>query len=286
MRGNEAIICGMHEFIPNHWRLTISPPSRGGWNMALDEAILEAVGRGEALPTLRFYAWEPPCISLGVAQSIHDVDLKRLHAKRWDIVRRSTGGRAILHTDELTYAVIAPIENPHVTGGVLESYRHLSAGLVAGLQQMAMSVEIEPEKQLSEGERGNPVCFQAPSAYEITVKQRKLLGSAQVRRRNGILQHGTLPLKGDITRICEVLQFDDEEERIFAVDALRNRAATVEDLLGEPLSWESAAKAMSEGFRQALDLQLESRDPSPGELTRAEELQRERFANTRWTERI
>jgi lipoate-protein ligase A len=254
--------------------------------MALDEAILEAVSRGESLPTLRLYAWEPPCISLGVAQSIDDVDLKRLRTKRWDLVRRSTGGRAILHTDELTYAVIAPIDNPHVAGGVLESYRHLSAGLVASLQHMGMSVEIEPEKQLTEDERGNPVCFQAPSAYEITVKQRKLLGSAQVRRRFGILQHGTLPLKGDITRICEVLQFNSEEDRTSAADALRNRAATVEDLLSGPSSWEKAAEAMSEGFRQALDLQFEAGEPSRGELTRAEDLQRERFTNAQWTERV
>lgn len=276
----------MHEFHPYHWRLILSPPAHGGLNMALDEAILEAVGRGESLPTLRFYAWEPPCISIGVAQSSRDVDMVRLRTARWDLVRRSTGGRAILHTDELTYAVIAPIDNPHVAGGVLGSYRYLSAGLVAGLQQMGMSVDIEPEKQLSEDERGNPVCFQAPSAYEITVKQRKLLGSAQVRRRYGILQHGTLPLKGDITRICEVLQFDNEDDRTSAADALRNRAATVEELLGERLSWESAAQAMSEGFRRALNLKLESGDPSPGELTRAEDLLRERFANTQWTERI
>lgn len=276
----------MHEIHPNHWRLIQSPPASGGWNMALDEAILEAVGRGESLPTLRFYAWDPPCISLGVAQPIRDVDVKRLRMKRWDLVRRSTGGRAILHTDELTYAVIAPIDNPHLAGGVLDSYRHLSAGLVAGLQHMGMSVEIEPEKQLTEEERGNPVCFQAPSSYEITVKQRKLLGSAQVRRRYGILQHGTLPLKGDITRICEVLQFDSEEDRTSAADALRTRAATAEELLGKPLSWEMAAQAMSEGFRQALELQLESEDPTPGELARAEELQGERFTSAQWTERI
>jgi lipoate-protein ligase A len=116
--------------------------------------------------------------------------------------------------------------------------------------------------------------------------KKKLLGSAQVRRRFGILQHGTLPLKDDITRICEVLQFDSEEDRTSAADALRNRAATVEDLLGKPLSWEMAVEAMSAGFRQALDLQLESGDPTPGELTRAEELQSERFANAQWTERI
>ena len=254
--------------------------------MALDEAILEAVSNGVSPPTLRFYAWNPPCISLGVAQSIHDLDLKRLHSKRWDLVRRTTGGRAILHTDELTYAVVAPIGNRHVAGGVLESYRHLSLGLVAGLQNMGLRVEIEPEKKLSAQERGNPVCFQAPSAYEITVKQRKLLGSAQVRRRSGILQHGTLPLRGDITRICEVLQFENEEARTSAAEALQDRAATVEHLLGEPISWDHAAGAMSEGFQQALELQFESGDPSSEELVRAEELQCERFTNAQWTERM
>jgi lipoate-protein ligase A len=93
-------------------------------------------------------------------------------------------------------------------------------------------------------------------------------------------------LKGDITRICEVLRFDSEEDRISAADALRNRAATVKDLLGKPLSWELAVQAMSAGFRQALDLQLEPGDPTPGELARAEELRGERFANSQWTERV
>jgi lipoate-protein ligase A len=93
-------------------------------------------------------------------------------------------------------------------------------------------------------------------------------------------------LKGDITRICEVLRFDSEEDRISAVDALRNRAATVEELLGKPFSWEMTAQAMSEGFRQALDLQFESGGPTHAELARAEELQGERFANAQWTERV
>jgi lipoate-protein ligase A len=254
--------------------------------MALDEAILEAVSNRDSPPTLRFYAWDPPCISLGVAQSIHDVDLERLGAKGWDLVRRSTGGRAILHTDELTYSIIAPSDNTHVAGGVLESYRHLSQGLVAGLQRLGMTVEIEPEKQLSIQERGNPVCFQAPSAYEITVNHKKLLGSAQVRRRSGILQHGTLPLSGDITRICEVLQFEDDGARAAAAAALLDRAATVEDLLGEPVPWDHAAAAMREGFQQALKIQIDIGELTHEELIRAEDLQRERFTNAQWTERI
>jgi lipoate-protein ligase A len=88
--------------------------------MALDESILEHIGRGESIPTLRLYAWEPACLSLGHAQPFADVDWKRLTERGWEVVRRLTGGRAILHTDEITYSVIAPNDEPRVAGTVLE----------------------------------------------------------------------------------------------------------------------------------------------------------------------
>src|SRR3989337_4154135 len=96
------------------WRLVITPPARGAWNMALDESILEQIGRGASLPTLRLYAWDPACLSLGHAQPFADVDMTRLKERGWEVVRRATGGRAILHTDELTYSVIAPNDEPRV----------------------------------------------------------------------------------------------------------------------------------------------------------------------------
>ena len=113
------------------WRVMLTPPAPGPWNMALDEAILEGVGKKEVLPTLRLYAWQPACLSLGYAQSAKDVDQDQLHTCGWDLVRRPTGGRAILHTDELTYSVIAPLHEPRVYGNILESYRHLSMALLS-----------------------------------------------------------------------------------------------------------------------------------------------------------
>src|SRR5512142_2493749 len=92
------------------WRLLITAPARGAWNMAVDEAMLEHIGRGESMPTLRLYAWEPACLSLGQAQPYADVDRIRLRQRGWDVVRRPTGGRAILHTDELTYSIVASAE--------------------------------------------------------------------------------------------------------------------------------------------------------------------------------
>src|SRR5512140_660191 len=105
---------------PILWRVVRTPAAPGAWNMAVDEAILEFAARGAVLPTLRLYAWDPPCLSLGYAQPSSDVDLETLRRRGWDLVRRPTGGRAILHTNELTYSVSGPQHEPRLAGGVLE----------------------------------------------------------------------------------------------------------------------------------------------------------------------
>lgn len=268
------------------WRLIQSPVLSGAENMALDESILEAVSTAVAPPTLRLYAWSPPCLSLGYAQPYADVDIDRLLSRNWTIVRRPTGGRAILHTDELTYSVIAPIDHPDLAGGVLQSYRLLSRALVSGLEYLGLAVSVAPEVQLSEMERGNPVCFEVPSSYEIEVDGRKLLGSAQVRRVKGILQHGTLPLEGDITRIVEVLQFQEEQSRQRARERIKVRAASLSELAGSKVTWEQAANALRKGFEHALGWHLDEQLPTQAELDRASELKHSRYSNPDWTARI
>ena len=173
------------------WRLLITPPARGAWNMALDESILEHIGRGESVPTLRLYAWDPACLSLGHAQPFADVDTNRLKERGWEVVRRATGGRAILHTDELTYSVIAPNDEPSVAGSVLESYNRLAQALLLAVKNLELPVEMK-EGKANDNSTPNPVCFEVPSAYEITVDGKKLIGSAQARKKEGVLQHGSL----------------------------------------------------------------------------------------------
>jgi lipoate-protein ligase A len=270
----------------NTWRLLVCDPDSGARNMALDEAILESVSSGSALPTLRLYAWRPPCLSLGYAQPVGDVDRQALADRGWQLVRRPTGGRAILHTDELTYAVIAPDGHPDLRGGVLESYRRLSRGLTSGLAALGVSVDPVHEAPIPPGSRENPVCFEAPSAYEITVGGLKLLGSAQVRRRGGILQHGTLPLAGDISRICLALRYGDQHAREEARSRVLARAATLGRLLGYDPAWPVVVQAMQSGFEQALGWQFEPGEVLPRESERARELEDERFTDPAWTERI
>src|SRR5664280_2236384 len=147
----------------NIWRLLITPPARGAWNMAVDESILETMGSSAVLPTLRLYAWEPACLSLGYAQPIADVDIPRLHAHGWEMVRRPTGGRAVLQTDELTYAVIAPLNEPRLAGSVLESYRRLAQALVQALNLLSLPVQVSENSVKTREAIPNPICFEVPS---------------------------------------------------------------------------------------------------------------------------
>lgn len=307
----------------NTWRLLYTPPARGAWNMAVDEAILEHVQRGESQPTLRLYAWQPACLSLGRAQSFADVDMARLKANGWEIVRRVTGGRAILHTDELTYSITGSAEEPVLAGGVLESYNRLAQALLYAVRELGLPVEMkehgsryalreEPLRQAQYGGSGlpfdtlrtsldhqsaksiNPVCFEVPSTYEITVAGKKLIGSAQARKKAGVLQHGSLPLKGDLTRICDALIFENESAREIAKERLLTHAATVstvlntsvESTLGVETDWETAAQAFVKGFEAQLGIHFQRGEMSRSESERAEELVKEKYAHPAWTERI
>ena len=267
------------------WRLLIAPPARGAWNMAVDESILEHIGRGESLPTLRLYAWQPPCLSLGHAQPFSDVDMNRLGERGWDVVRRPTGGRAILHTDELTYSVIAPNHEPRVAGSILESYNRLAGALLQAVKSLGLPVEMKEDSGASHG-IPNPVCFEVPSAYEITVHGKKLIGSAQARRKEGMLQHGSLPLTGDLARITEALIFADESARKDAAERLLARATTVESILGREVLWNDAAQAFVWAFEATLGLELEAQPLSESECGRADQLVREKYDHPDWMKRV
>ncbi|MCS7248030.1 MAG: lipoate--protein ligase family protein [Anaerolineales bacterium] len=280
------------------WRLVITSPARGAWNMAVDEAILEAIGRELVPPTLRLYSWEPPCLSLGYAQPIGDVDLVALLANGWDLVRRPTGGRAILHTDELTYSVIGPHHEPRLQGGVLESYQRLSQALLKALELLNIPAQVQPLASSSassfpslsaasvSNELNHPVCFEIPSNYELLAQGRKIIGSAQARRKEGVLQHGSFPLCGDLTRILQVLNFPDENARLAARERLKAHAATAEQVLGEAISWQQAADAMIQGFELALDLRFVKADLTGFEIARAEELYHEKYTSLGWNHRL
>ncbi len=269
------------------WRVLSHGPFDGAMNMAVDHAILEAVAAGRVPPTLRFYAWKPACLSLGYMQKITDADRDRLAARGWDLVRRLTGGRAILHTNELTYSVAVRAGNPIVAGDIVQSYRRLSRALLAGLEQLGAAPQADKQKKRPARRENRPVCFEVPSHYEITIGGKKLVGSAQVRKFDAVLQHGSLPLAGDITRICDALAFPDEDKREMVRARVRRRAATLELALGRAITWERAATALRDSFRDVFDLQLVPASAlTPEEQARAEELRREQYTTEEWNARF
>lgn len=270
------------------WRLIVNPgPVSGPLNMAIDEAIFELNDAGSAaMPTLRLYAWNPPCLSLGISQPVSDIDLAALTTRGWDLVRRPTGGRAILHADELTYSVIGSTHEPRLAGSVLESYRRLAQALLYTLQTLGLQADIKESGPTSKQPLSSAVCFEVPSDYEITTGGKKILGSAQARRKNNLLQHGSLPLTGNLTRITESMKFEDEALRHIAAQRLLQHAVTVEMVLGKPVPWEQAAQAMVLGFEKALNIGLVPGDLTAQERELAEQLYLEKYSARQWTHHV
>jgi lipoyl(octanoyl) transferase len=280
----------MTDYAPATWRLLITPPTDGATNMAIDEALLYALADGKGRPTLRLYQWVPPCLSLGYNEPSADVDEAACARLGYTWVRRPTGGRAILHTDELTYSVTAAEGEPRVAGSIVNSYRQLSAGLLAGLRALGADVFQAQTEKVVNPDQG-AACFDTPSNYEITVDGRKLVGSAQVRRRGIVLQHGALPLTGDLTRIFNCLQLDgNEANRHSAQEAaqatLLAHACTLEEALGRVVPFEEAAQALARGFASALNLCLEAAGLTDYEQELAERLRRDQYAGDAWNRRI
>ncbi|MGF1506326.1 MAG: biotin/lipoate A/B protein ligase family protein [Anaerolineae bacterium] len=263
------------------WRVIIHPAASGAMNMAIDEAIAMHVAQEHSPPTLRFYAWDPPCLSLGYSQRASEADFDRIHERGWHIVRRITGGRAILHTDEVTYSVALRPDDPRGAGSIVESYRRLSAGLLAGFERLGASVGSERADSAARRFKG-PVCFEMPSDYEITAYGRKLVGSAQTRRDGMLLQHGALPLTGDVSRIVDALSFPDEEARETARRRTLERAITLQEAVGVRQSMARTVGQLMAGFAEALNLILEEGQLSEAEQAAAEDLYHTKYTTEEW----
>jgi lipoate-protein ligase A len=267
------------------WRLFVDPAYDGATNMAIDEALLRQIGARRSNPAVRVFRWEPACLSLGVGQSAKDADRDLIQRHGWHIVRRLTGGRAILHTDEITYTVALPNDHPLVAGTIVESYQRISKGLLRALEHLGMYAQAEPQA-LDAPKLTGPVCFEVPSNYEIAVDGKKMLGSAQVRKHSGMLQHGSLPLTGDLSRICDSLVFANESERTTSKERVLKRAITLHDALGRNVAWDEAAGAIVQAFEEVFMVDLLPADLTSEEQLLADELRSTRYATEEWTVRL
>jgi lipoate-protein ligase A len=176
--------------------------------MAVDEAILDGciAGAARSTPTLRLYGWSPPALSLGrfqEARTSHDPVY--LRESGIDLVRRPTGGSAVLHEFERTYSLVARLREGEFPGGVLDTYRRVAAALCAAMRELGLEAVAHRAVRESPRRAAEAACFGGPSAHEVAVSERKLVGSAQLRRRGAFLQHGSVLVRAEPERLARAL---------------------------------------------------------------------------------
>jgi lipoate-protein ligase A len=264
------------------FRLLVTEPLDGALNMALDETLLEGRLADTAPPTLRFFAWEPATISLGYGQPLdHRIDVAAAAALGIGLVRRPTGGSAILHEGpdlELTYSVAARAGDFEGADDLLETYRWIGAALAAGLRRLAAPVEMVPV-QPSDPAAMPTFCFARTGSYELEVGGLKVVGSAQRRQGTGFLQHGSVMLGAAPDRLRRVFP---GAGRPAERDPLAGMT-TLEAVLGRRPGFDETMTALGEGFREVHALELSPDGLSTSEMERAETLVREKYGTERWT---
>ena len=276
------------------WRFIQSGPTDPALNMAVDEAIMAGQATGDSPPTLRFYGWAPPTLSIGYFQKAEEeVDFEALSRFGLGFVRRPTGGRAVLHDRELTYSMIMPEDYPGMPRTVNEAYRVLSEGLVLGFRRLGLQAEMvslaSDEDKQKYAAAGSAACFDSPSWYELVVEGRKAAGSAQVRQKGALLQHGSILLDLDIEQLFAVLRFPSERVRTRLKASFADKAVAINDIRRDlelaPVTLAEAELAFAEGIAEGLGVRLEPGGLTPNEAETAERLAASKYGSREWSMR-
>lgn len=242
------------------WRLIIDGPVRGAMNMALDRAVLHGVAAGWSVPTLRLYQWERPTVTLGRFQPVEQVDLDACERRGFDVVRRPTGGRGVLHDDELTYSIVAGTRDG-VPSGVAASYRYLSAALAEAYLALGVPARVTAR---SRGEKGAGACYLHATQADLSLGAAKLSGSAQVWKDSAVLQHGSFVVSRDVDAEAEVFRLDERGRKALALTT-----ATLSGSLDRLPSFDEIADAVVTATQRVLRLTLVAGRFSEAELAAA-----------------
>ncbi|MCO4850183.1 octanoyltransferase LipM [Bacillus vallismortis] len=269
------------------WRFIDSGNANPAFNMALDEALLYWHSEKKIPPVIRFYGWNPATLSVGYFQNIKkEINFEAVHKYRLGFVRRPTGGRGVLHDQELTYSVIVSEEHPEMPATVTEAYRVISEGILQGFRNLGLDAyfaipRTEKEKESLKNPRSS-VCFDAPSWYELVVEGRKVAGSAQTRQKGVILQHGSILLDLDEDKLFDLFLYPSERVRERMQRNFKNKAVAINELTEKRVTMDEARKAFKEGFEAGLNIHLEPYELSQEELDFVQHLAETKYASDEW----
>ena len=261
----------------NAWRYLDTGALPGALNMAVDQAVLGFHANGKSPPTLRLYRWSPPAVSLGYCQKRHNLDLAACRGLGIEVVRRPSGGRAVLHLGDLTYAVIAGTADG-IPSAVTAAYRLICDGLLQGFRLLGINARmgrgvIKPPP--------HEICFLRGALGSIEYLERKFVGSAQTWHASSMLQHGSVILVPQIETL-ESLWLGSGESPAELRAKLEGRIISLQEILGRLPEIEEVKAAIREGMAQALRIRFDLGELTPGEWTLAKDMADQEDEKKRW----
>jgi len=244
-------------------------------NMAIDEALLES-----NIPILRFYQWKPKAVSIGYNQNINkEVNISYCKKNKIGIVRRITGGKAILHDKELTYSFIIPEKTSLLPKDIVKSYRIIAKALLIGLKKLKINVEM---KKINEKIK-TPICFNSANWYELTVNNKKISGSAQRRLKGKILQHGSILIDFDYEQNNNI---SNSNNKIDSIENLKQRITSIKNESNEKISIKKFKKEIKNGFEEHFKFELTNDSLNTEEKILTNKLLKEKYKTLEWNQKF
>ena len=256
------------------------------YNMAMDEALLNFVSRGEIDPVIRFYTWNPATLSIGYFQRLQkEIDIDKVKEKGYGLVRRQSGGRGVLHDKELTYSVIVPESHPNMPSTVTEAYKIISQGLLEGFKNLGFETYFAIPRSKEERDKlkqpRSSVCFDAPSWYELVVEGRKIAGSAQTRQKGVILQHGSILQDIDIDDLFDMFKFKNERLKAKMKENFVQKAVAINDISNQHITLNEMENAFEAGFKKGLNIDFKPLELTEKQLEEVQELE-DKYRSEAW----
>ncbi|MBN1861186.1 MAG: lipoate--protein ligase family protein [Candidatus Thermoplasmatota archaeon] len=249
------------------WRLLQTGFDTAFSNMAIDQAILSEVSKGNALPTVRFYGWAPAAISIGYFQSLtEEVDIAACERFGVDYVRRVTGGGAVFHEKELTYSIVIPEAHPEIPKNIMKSYGRICRALMRGLQHLGIESEYAP-------------------INDIVARGQKISGNAQTRKLQTVLQHGTILLDVDVNKMFSLLKVPNEKIKDKLIADVKQRVTSVKHLLGREVGFQQVSQVMIKGFEEEFQVKLSEGKLTENERALTKKYEEECFSSVAWNHR-